>query len=540
MGSGQSYEETFDERALPRAGEVLDERYRLDRLLGVGGMGAVFSATDVAHDLAVAIKVLLPDEAENLDSTRRFVREAKAVQALDSLHVAQVFGTGRLSNGLPYMVQELLDGESLDRMIRLRAPLPVEEAVDLMLQTCEGVASAHARGIIHRDLKPSNLHTTSGAEGRPIVKVLDFGIAKATGRLDPQTDGLSLTEASSTLGSPQYMSPEQLRCSKTVDARTDIWSLGCILHKLLTGRGAFEADNVGAQFAMIVSDPPSPLREHRPELPAELEAVVLCCLEKQLDHRYQDVGQLAEALLPFAAAGAEESVHRTRSILDEAGVSAPSLPRAPDSSASFVEAATIVDNARTRRWRKEETEATSRAWNTAAEPTPSRRTGLWLTAIVLLVAVGFGSWGAYHFGAGHAPPASSAAATVTETSSTTAPPPASASATSVASVRIKLVLEPSDATVWLDGARTPSNPITLPRSDRVYEIVVRAPGYLAERREVRALRDAELDIALSPDSPRKPPGKLPVAPAKPGGAAGTAKPSATPLVHPKGPWSDNL
>jgi serine/threonine-protein kinase len=314
-------------RGVPRAGTVVADKYVVEKLIGVGGMGAVVSATRSWDGTRVAIKVMLAEEAQHDDSTRRFFREARAAGVIDSPHVAKLLDFGRLADGVPFMVLELLNGYALDRTIRERAPMPIADAVDLVLQACQGVAEAHARGIVHRDIKPSNLFVTTGTDGAPLLKVLDFGISKATMKLEAGTDAPSLTETNATLGSPQYMSPEQLRSSKDVDSRTDIWSLGLILHKLLTGRPAFEADNVGAHFAMILADPPAPLRSQRPEAPAALEEVILTCLRKKREERWQDLGQLARALSPFGPPGAGVRADRVAAILEYAGVSSQSHPR---------------------------------------------------------------------------------------------------------------------------------------------------------------------------------------------------------------------
>jgi serine/threonine protein kinase len=320
-------------RGVPGPGTVVADKYVIDRLIGVGGMGAVLSATRRWDGARVAVKVMLAEEAQHGDSTRRFFREARAAGVIDSPHVAKLLDFGRLNTGVPFMVLELLSGCALDRTIRERAPMPIPEAVDLLLQACEGIAEAHARGIVHRDIKPSNLFVTTGTDGAPLLKVLDFGISKATMKLDAGNDAPSLTETNATLGSPQYMSPEQLRSSKDVDSRTDVWSLGLILFKLLTGRPAFDADNVGAHFAMILADPPAALRSQRPEAPAELEEVILMCLRKKVDERWQDLGQLARALAPFGPPGASQKADRVAAILEFAGVSSQSHPRlsfAPD------------------------------------------------------------------------------------------------------------------------------------------------------------------------------------------------------------------
>ncbi len=312
---------------MPRPGTTVVDKYVVEDLLGVGGMGAVVSARRRWDGVRVALKVMLAAEAKHEDSTRRFFREARAAGVIDSPHVAKLLDFGRLDDGTPFMVLELLHGEGLDELIRTRAPLPIEEAVDLILQAAEGVAEAHARGIVHRDIKPSNLHVSTATDGSALLKVLDFGISKAPMKFEQEADGPSLTETNVTLGSPQYMSPEQLRSSKDVDARTDIWSLGLILHKMLTGRPAFEAPNVGAHFAMILADPPTRLRQRRPDAPQQLDDVLWTCLEKQREERWQDLGQFASALALFGTDSARLRAQRIAAILDVAGVASTTRPR---------------------------------------------------------------------------------------------------------------------------------------------------------------------------------------------------------------------
>jgi serine/threonine-protein kinase len=284
-------------------------------------MGTVFAAEDQESGERVAIKVMRTESPSDDAAVKRFMREARAAGAIDNAHVATVFSQGQLEDGTPYLVLELLEGDALDAVIRRDAPLPIEEAVQYVLMACEGVAAAHARGIIHRDLKPSNLFRTT-VDGEVLVKVLDFGISKASERLDPHSDTTSLTQTGSVLGSPQYMSPEQLRDAREVDARTDIWALGLILFKLLARRAAFEAATVGEHFAKILSDRPTPLRRLRKDAPVELEKAIAICLSKQPEKRFGDVGQLAAALAPFGPSGSHERAARIAAMLEQAGMAA--------------------------------------------------------------------------------------------------------------------------------------------------------------------------------------------------------------------------
>lgn len=310
-----------------RAGEVLAGKYAVESVLGAGGMGVVVAATHVQLGQRVALKFLLPGACGNAEAVERFLREARAAVQIQSEHVARVSDVGTLETGSPYMVMEFLQGTDLDQIVRSRGPLPIPEAVDAVLQACEAIAEAHALGIVHRDLKPANLFVTQRADGSSLIKVLDFGISKARS-LDSRA---GMTATSSVMGSPFYMSPEQMRSSKNVDHRTDVWSLGVILHELLTAHPVFEAETIPDLCVRIATEPPTPLRHHRPDAPAELEAVVLRCLERDLSKRWQNVAELAQALLPFAPKSSRISVERITRVIQGAGMSTSALALPPSS-----------------------------------------------------------------------------------------------------------------------------------------------------------------------------------------------------------------
>jgi serine/threonine protein kinase len=286
-------------RFVPRVGAIVAGKYRIERKLGEGGMGLVVAASHLSLGGQVALKFLTSGDELRQDAVTRFTREAQSVARIKSDHVARVLDMGKLDTGDPFIVMELLEGTDLHKFVRKNGPLPFADAVEYVLQASEGVAEAHAMGIVHRDLKPANLFLSHKPDGSPFVRVLDFGIAKNI-RANKEAGDVSLTVGTDVLGSPLYMSPEQIRNPKEVDPRADVWSLGAILYKLLTGRAAFEADNPSASLAMIVMEDPTPLRQFRPDIPPQLEAVIHRCLEKKLDKRFQSVDELACALLPFA------------------------------------------------------------------------------------------------------------------------------------------------------------------------------------------------------------------------------------------------
>jgi eukaryotic-like serine/threonine-protein kinase len=298
-----------------KEGDVLASKYRVEKVLGVGGMGVVVAAHHLELDQRVALKFLLPQAASNVELVERFLREARASVRLKGAHVAKTLDVGRLEDNCPYIVMEFLEGNDLHAELRsANGPLPIELAASYVLQAAEGLAEAHSRGIVHRDLKPGNLFLTRGVDGRPLVKVLDFGISKT---LDTGVggEGLALTKTEMLLGSPLYMSPEQMRSSKHVDERSDLWGLGAIAYELLTGKVPFEADTIlELCFKVAQERPPSP-KTHRPEVPEELCLAVLKCLEKDPEDRFANVGELARAFEPFGLARDRGTAERSLDVL---------------------------------------------------------------------------------------------------------------------------------------------------------------------------------------------------------------------------------
>jgi serine/threonine-protein kinase len=277
-------------------GELIAGKYRVERVLGRGGMGVVVAAMHEQLAQRVAIKMLLPEVKASSSAVARFTREARAAASIRGQHVARVLDVGELEGGAPYIVMEYLEGRDLADTLAARGPLPTEEAVAFVLQACEAIAEAHTAGIIHRDLKPSNLFVTAGPDGSTLVKVLDFGISKAL----LSAEGSTLTTTSSFVGSPVYSPPEQLLRAHDVDGRADIWSLGTILFEALSGRPPFVGDSVMHVASKIFHEAPTPLATLRPDLDRDLCAIVMRCLQKRAEDRFADVRALAQALAPFA------------------------------------------------------------------------------------------------------------------------------------------------------------------------------------------------------------------------------------------------
>jgi eukaryotic-like serine/threonine-protein kinase len=272
-------------------GQVFLGKYHVDAILGQGGMGVVAKCTHLVLNDPVALKMLRKDVMLDRDAFERFMREAQAASKLRSEHVARVVDVGTCpDSGAPYMIMEFLDGHDLGALLEESGTLNVSWASMLMLQTAEALAEAHSLGIVHRDIKPTNLFVTWRADGSSIIKVLDFGISKS-----PAGTDMRLTQTQSLLGTPAYMSPEQMRSARMVDARTDIWSLGIVFYELLEGRRPFEADSFSEMCVKVAVDPPAPMTN----TPPGLQPVVLRCLAKSPEQRYPSMYELGRDLLPF-------------------------------------------------------------------------------------------------------------------------------------------------------------------------------------------------------------------------------------------------
>jgi serine/threonine-protein kinase len=279
------------------AGTLVGGRYRVWQVIQRGGMGVVHAATHECLEQEVALKALLPSLVQDPSVVERFVREARAAAKLKSDHVVRVFDVG-IHEGVPYMAMELLEGSDLADFLVARGALPIVEAVDIVLDALDGIVEAHAAGIVHRDLKPSNLFLEQRGDHHR-VKILDFGISKLGGDAAP-----AMTASRVLLGSPGYMSPEQVRSARGVDVRTDIWSLGVITWEMLTGTVAFDGETLGDVFAKIREEPLPNVCDRRPDVPLALGDVVARCLERDRDRRFPDARSLREALRAFGSAPA--------------------------------------------------------------------------------------------------------------------------------------------------------------------------------------------------------------------------------------------
>jgi serine/threonine-protein kinase len=359
-------------------GEVLAGKYRVERVLGVGGMGVVVAAHDLLLERRVAIKFLLSAGLENPEVVARFAREARSAVRIESEHVARVIDVGSLPTGSPYIVMEYLEGSDLAQRIATHGALPIAEAVDYVLQACEAVAEAHKLGIVHRDLKPANLFLTRRADGSNFIKVLDFGISKAVSGAAGSVPDLSLTKTSAVMGSPMYMAPEQMRSTRTVDARADIWALGVILYELISGRVPFEATTMPELCALVLTEPPPSLRERCPWVPPALAAAVERCLQKDPAQRYGNLAELAKALVGLGSERARLSEGRISRVLHGASGAGQALESA--AGAAPLEA--------------RPGEATNAAWSPAATSSKQRRraTPAITIAFCSIVVAGFSAF----------------------------------------------------------------------------------------------------------------------------------------------------
>ena len=340
-------------------GTVVAGKYRVEHKLGIGGMGEVYLATHDVLGIRVAIKVLLPVVVRDKQIVARFLQEARAAARIEGEHIARVSDVGTLQDGTPFMVMELLEGEDLGVTLANQGVLQPPVAVAYLIEAMTGVSEAHERGFVHRDLKPSNLFVVKKRGKRDRVKVLDFGISKNGLDGAPQ-----ITTTGVTLGSPAYMSPEQVKNTKSVDVRADVWSLGVIAYELMTGTLPFPGDTTGAVLAAVLSEDPVPPQTVNPNIPPELGDVVMKCLRRTPSERFATVNDLSAALAPFSGelpiATADPVTSKPR--LDAAVDTTVAVDRPPGS--------------------------TQRAWNTQDERGRPRRVWVWAAGAFLAVGIG--------------------------------------------------------------------------------------------------------------------------------------------------------
>ena len=472
---------------LPEPGSLLAGKYRVERLLGRGGMGAVYAAQHEVLCRRVAVKVLLTDPADG-QGLQRFLNEARAAARLDSDHVARVMDFGTLESGLPFMVLEYLEGQDLSQALAARGPLPVAEAVDYILQTCEALAKAHAAGIVHRDLKPANLYLARQADGMARIKVLDFGISKVG---DQSLKPKSLTATSAMLGTPYYMSPEQVATPKLVDSRTDIWQLGICLYELLAGSPPFVRETLGELIFAIMNSAMPPLADKRPDVPAGLEQAISRCLERDVSRRFAKITELAESIAPFGSGGEKPLVARMTETFDARDLPFRVTPRPAGEP--------IVQ--------------TAASWGHASAPPRSPRKGTLVAASALggavltaaAVSAVIFAGARSHYGGVNVPsaPLTPAASSLSvPTGASAAPPPG----------RVPAADEPNSTT----ASTAPAPPVTA----------------LIPLQDSPPLHGSEPGAVVASASPSQPPRRISTAPNKPAGAVIQTKPKGSASAAP--------
>ena len=368
-------------------GDVLQGKYRVESILGSGGMGVVLAAEHVELGERVAIKFLRSAALENHVWVARFMREAKAAAMLRSEHAVRVHDVGTLDTGAPYMVMEYVDGIDVAQWLRDHGPMPLPQASELLLQACEALALAHTRGIVHRDIKPSNLLILEREDGSPLVKVIDFGISKMMADASVQSDG-EMTQSQSIIGSPYYMAPEQMRSAKHVDARADIWALGATLHRMLTNSYPFPGGTMMAIFENIL-DGYNGVRALAPHAPESVDRLLHACLQNDPDARLKNVAEFARALAPHAPPRARHLASRIEAIIQRGPRSSQrSLPATDTEDATLLSVPTSERIERTPELVN--TAATQQAW-TEAPLSPARSRWLPL-GLVLVGAAGLSAF----------------------------------------------------------------------------------------------------------------------------------------------------
>ncbi|WP_437676359.1 protein kinase domain-containing protein [Sorangium sp. So ce131] len=467
-------------------GKTLSGRYILGRLIGRGGMGAVYEAHDTELKRRVAVKIMNPELSHSRSAAGRFEREAKAASAIETEHIVRVLDAGvDEETRSPFLVMEYLRGEDLAQVLHRLGPLPPKVALRIVAQACVGLQKAHDAGVLHRDVKPANLFLARREEGGLIVKVLDFGIAKIKQAHDDRRDTTGLTRSGSMLGTPRYMSPEQARAIKEIDHRTDIWSLGIVLYHALAGRTPTdEVEAFGDLIAALVSDLPPPVQELAPWVPPEVAAVVDGALQYLPLARYPSASAMLEVIQPILgddALSLDESMlvplppSERLTVAPKLEVRAASRPTRRGSSSGETP----------HRWREQTTDsATAPALETDEPPRASqqapapRRASKKLPLLVaLLIALGLGglvtlrpitspstAMTGMHVAFGDLPKAPSAdsAAPPTTGDPPKAPPVESAAPAPPTSAerpalvrRVELKIVPRDASVQIDGSPAP-------------------------------------------------------------------------------------
>jgi eukaryotic-like serine/threonine-protein kinase len=485
---------------------VIGGKYRITELIGQGGMGTVFEAVHTGTGSRMAIKLIVSSDIKE-EVFVRFQREARAAGTIDSQHIVRIFDMGTDDrSGSPYMVMERLYGEDLSQLMRRVGPMSPDVSCALIAQAALGVAKAHEAGVIHRDIKPANLFMHDGDTGNIVVKILDFGIAKVRMDALQRAEEGGLTRTGSMLGSPHYMSPEQAQGLRSIDHRTDIWSLGVVLYKMLTGQTPHaHLTTLGQVILAICSAPPRPVQELAPWVPPEVAMIVHRALQADPGHRWQTAYEMYQALAPFAQRLPEIRRSDLTPLSDtQRSLVAPQVPYPRHDVPTNGTQHGMVQSP-------------------AAAPPPTNRgvmlamAGLGVLAAIGLAGIGVAVMAKKPAQAGHAPTTPSATAIV-------APPPTTAAATAdpppppVVVDRTVKVAVPANATVDVDG-----------RKRDVVDGHVELTGPLGSVQKLRVVSNgAEVTQTVAITEGGAIPPKVIVA------AAGTVSPTGKPGTKPAG------
>ncbi|MCP4603858.1 MAG: serine/threonine protein kinase [Proteobacteria bacterium] len=321
-------------------GKVFERKYRLVRLLGEGGMGAVYEAEHTLLNRTVAVKVMHPNIATNPEAVDRFFREAQSASAIGHPNIIEIHDVGKDVDGTVFMVMELLKGENLDSLVKKRGALPPARAISIVLQILSALFAAHKKGIIHRDLKADNVFLAIDTRMREEVKLLDFGIAKVADA-GHDTD-MGLTKPGTVMGTPHYLSPEQAKGGKNIDHRIDIWTTGVLLYEMLTAHLPFYGDNYNEILSRVLLDTPSPISKYVQDVPEPLVKIVNKALAKDRDERYSDVAEMIEELMPLQDHAAYSMSTSAVNALKDSVVPPPYSPRNGDTREESQPASVVV------------------------------------------------------------------------------------------------------------------------------------------------------------------------------------------------------
>jgi eukaryotic-like serine/threonine-protein kinase len=515
-------------------GTTLDGKYRIDKLLGSGAMGAVYSAEHTSTGRRVAVKVISSgDLTRNEMLIGRFQREARAAGSIDTQHITQVLDAGvDRESGLPFLVMEYLSGEDLSVLLKRLGPIAPDLALRIVAQACLGLQKAHEAGVVHRDIKPANLFLAKRDAGEVIVKLLDFGIAKVSMDQAQDAETAALTRTGSMLGSPLYMSPEQARGNnKDIDHRADIWSLGVVLYQALAGKTPWhDITALGQLILAICQDTPQPVQQHAPWVSAEVAAIVHKCMKQDASLRFQSAMEMFQAIRPLLGNSWTITDDMVVSLNDTARAQvAPrmvaSLPPPRPTIASLsgsnpgAQAGQSTHDAATL------SQSQGALPSTASGGSSKATLGI-AAALVAVLGVG-GTYALMHRGAGPAatpaqvqqiapPPPTTAppAVTAPPTAVTAAAPPADASPK-----RVKLVIMPPDAVAEVEGKRVVAK-------NGIIEIIG-APGSVHRVKLSKGKTETEVEVIVTESGAMPPKVELTF-----GGAA--PKPSASAAAAPGG------